>query len=291
MTFGEKLRESRKDAGLSQEGLAEKLNVSRQAITKWETNAGIPDIANLMAISNLFGITLDDFVSEEKLAKQVKSRLYESTTEYDIDGSKSFDIKLGGAKSISVCGGGEEKIKVVLSSDTLSNIQQDFKTKIDDVRNRIDINVNRAKQVSESAAKEQLYIEVILPNKYISGVELDASCEVLSLANVVCEDIEFDGRASQVNVDGLDGTFEINCNLDMKINASGFNGAIELNQIKSTSRIVLPKNLPFRSVKKGIGNTVIFEENGSASENFSSEDSENVIELTGMNSELIIERK
>ena len=80
MTFGEKLRESRKDAGLSQEGLAEKLNVSRQAITKWETNAGIPDIANLMAISNLFGITLDDFVSEEKLAKQVKSRLYTART-------------------------------------------------------------------------------------------------------------------------------------------------------------------------------------------------------------------
>lgn len=291
MTFGEKLRESRKAAGLSQEGLAEKLNVSRQAITKWETNAGIPDIANLMAISNLFGITLDDFVSEEKLAKQVKSRLYESTTEYDIDGSKSFDIKLGGAKSIAVYGGGEEKIKVILSSDTLSNLQQDFKTKIDDIRSRIDINVNRARQVSETTAKEQLYIEVILPNKYISGLELDASCEVLSLVNVVCEDIEFDGRASLVNVDGVDGIFEINCNLDMKIDVAGFKGAVELNQIKSTSRILLPKNLDFRSVKKGMGNNIIFEDSGSAVEDFSSEDSENVIELAGMNSELIIERK
>ena len=41
MSLGEKIREQRKQAGLSQEQLAERLNVSRQAITKWETNKGI----------------------------------------------------------------------------------------------------------------------------------------------------------------------------------------------------------------------------------------------------------
>ena len=52
MSLGEKIREQRKQAGLSQEQLAEKLNVSRQAITKWETDKGIPDVANLIAISD-----------------------------------------------------------------------------------------------------------------------------------------------------------------------------------------------------------------------------------------------
>ena len=212
MTFGEKLRESRKTAGLSQEELAEKLNVSRQAITKWETGAGIPDIGNLMTISNLFGIALDDFISEEKLAKPAKIRLYESTTEYDIDGAKDFDIKLGGANSITVygCGSktsdenniennaGAEKIKVVLSSDTFTSLQQDFKTKIDDLKYCIDIDVNRAKKTSETSAREQLHIEVFLPNKYLSHTEIDANCQTLSILNLECKNIEFDGREMSV---------------------------------------------------------------------------------------------
>ena len=44
MTFAKKLKMLRKQAGMSQEKLAEKLGVSRQAITKWETDTGIPDI-------------------------------------------------------------------------------------------------------------------------------------------------------------------------------------------------------------------------------------------------------
>ena len=46
MTLAEKLKSIRKQAGMSQEQLAEKLGVSRQAVTKWETDAGIPDIEN-----------------------------------------------------------------------------------------------------------------------------------------------------------------------------------------------------------------------------------------------------
>ena len=186
MTFGEKLRESRKKAGLSQEELAEKLNVSRQAITKWETDNGIPDISNLMSISNLFSISVDDFISEEKTAQVVKSRLYESVTEYDIDGKKNFDIKLGSAHQISISGSDEEKIKLILSSDSLANLKQDFKTKIDDIKGRIDVEVHKAKTVSETCAKNELYIEVILPNKYVSHVETDTSCKDLRLSNIIC---------------------------------------------------------------------------------------------------------
>lgn len=59
MNIGEKLKECRKKAGLSQEQLAEKLCVSRQAITKWESNRGMPDISNLQNISRLFGVSID----------------------------------------------------------------------------------------------------------------------------------------------------------------------------------------------------------------------------------------
>lgn len=59
MSIGEKLKECRKKAGLSQEQLAEKLCVSRQAITKWESGREMPDIGNFQNISKLFGVSID----------------------------------------------------------------------------------------------------------------------------------------------------------------------------------------------------------------------------------------
>ena len=59
MTLGQKLKDIRKRFGLSQEQLAEIMNVSRQAITKWENDNGLPDISNLQELSKVFGITVD----------------------------------------------------------------------------------------------------------------------------------------------------------------------------------------------------------------------------------------
>ncbi|MBB4824980.1 transcriptional regulator with XRE-family HTH domain [Sporosarcina luteola] len=59
MSLGEKLKECRKNAGLSQEQLAEKLCVSRQAITKWETDRGMPNIESLQGIAKLFDVSVD----------------------------------------------------------------------------------------------------------------------------------------------------------------------------------------------------------------------------------------
>ena len=70
ISLGEKIRDYRKKAGLSQEQLAEELNVSRQAITKWETNKGVPDISNLIAISDEFGVTLDELIKEDAVVKK-----------------------------------------------------------------------------------------------------------------------------------------------------------------------------------------------------------------------------
>lgn len=59
MTLGQKLKEIRKRFELSQEQLAEIMNISRQAITKWENDGGLPDINNLQELSKIFGITVD----------------------------------------------------------------------------------------------------------------------------------------------------------------------------------------------------------------------------------------
>ena len=53
------LKELRKKAGLSQEELAKTLFVSRQAVSKWETGETVPDLENLVALANLFDVSLD----------------------------------------------------------------------------------------------------------------------------------------------------------------------------------------------------------------------------------------
>lgn len=64
MTFGEKLKQLRKDNNLTQEDLAEKLYVTRTAISKWETGKGFPAIDSLKSISVLFQVSIDDLISE-----------------------------------------------------------------------------------------------------------------------------------------------------------------------------------------------------------------------------------
>ena len=62
MTIAEKIKQLRKDNSMTQEDLAEKLNVSRQTISKWETSVTIPDADNIVAISKLFNITTDELL-------------------------------------------------------------------------------------------------------------------------------------------------------------------------------------------------------------------------------------
>ena len=65
MTFSEKLVGLRRKAGLSQEELASRLEVSRQAVSKWESGQTLPDLERAAALSRLFGVSLDYLLKEE----------------------------------------------------------------------------------------------------------------------------------------------------------------------------------------------------------------------------------
>ena len=72
MILQEKLKELRKQSGLTQEQAAEKLNVSRAAVARWETGKGIPDISNLITISEVFDISLDELIKgDRKVEKKI----------------------------------------------------------------------------------------------------------------------------------------------------------------------------------------------------------------------------
>jgi len=100
MTLGERIKEFRHMEGLSQEGLAEKLNVSRQAITKWESDNGVPDIDNLVSLSRLMGITLDELVlGEQKDVEEIKEVAIKQRT----NNCRVYLIAVGGFSFANIC--------------------------------------------------------------------------------------------------------------------------------------------------------------------------------------------
>lgn len=68
--ISEKIYKLRKNSGLSQEQLAEQLNVSRQAISKWESGTAVPESEKLITISNYFGVSVDYLLKDEEEFKE-----------------------------------------------------------------------------------------------------------------------------------------------------------------------------------------------------------------------------
>ena len=291
MTLEEQIRNCRKQAGISQEKMAELIGVSRQAVSKWENGTGTPDIENLVTIAELFQISLDELLLNEKKEKKQSEYLYESTTEYDVDGIKSYDIKLGSVHTLILSSSEGEKIKISLLSNIIKGLQRDYKIKIDDIKNRIDVDLQRLNGATEADAKESIVIRIDIPQKYIGKVEIAVNAKKLEMIDVECESIEFDGKVTEVSLKGCKSVVEINCNLDMLVEVVSHEGAIEINQISAISKIKIPFDFNFRAKQKGIGTRIYYEKQGGRVEDFSSEDADNYIELNGMKSELFITRE
>ncbi len=83
MRIGDQLQKQRKLHDMSQNELADKLNISRQSISKWENGATLPSFSNVLAISDLFGVSLDELIrgDEELMNKFEDDKIRLSKTE------------------------------------------------------------------------------------------------------------------------------------------------------------------------------------------------------------------
>ena len=101
MEFNNKLYELRKQKGFSQEELSNRLNVSRQTISKWEVGESTPDMEKLVAISDLFGVSLDELVLDKAPEKAeaseqiVRSELYSDIKEHVLTEENKKKTKKG----------------------------------------------------------------------------------------------------------------------------------------------------------------------------------------------------
>lgn len=95
MNLGNNLFQARKKAGLSQEAVAEKLGVSRQTISKWETDETLPDIYQSKKLSKLYNLSLDNLIEFDVELNEIEKEIEKSSEDRDkkIDWTKAWGKK------------------------------------------------------------------------------------------------------------------------------------------------------------------------------------------------------
>ena len=289
MDFGDKLKQYRLKEGLSQEQLAEKIGVSRQAITKWETKRGLPDVENMVILAELFKLTLDELVLEEVKRHESAPALFESKTVYDIDTNTHFDINAGGAGKVTLKTGSDEKIHILLSSETLSDIGSLYKVKLDEKKNKLDVELLNKKGVSRFEAQESVNITVLLPEKFTEHTEVSASVKELFLEDLRLTRLEYDGDAEKVYIRDTKGSIELTSKTDYEIFISGNCTNLDVNQFKAKTVVHLNSADNYNFLNNGRKCNLITRKNGETTEFEENKTAENTISTSGLFSELIVE--
>lgn len=145
MEFSTRLKDLRAQSALSQEQLARRIGVSRQAITKWESGAGRPELESLVALADVFAVSVDAplGVDDAHAGPARGEYRYESATNYDVDGGKHFDIDCGSVYACMIRGYDGEQLRVRVVSNTVANLARHFKVSVDDRPKRLDVQVRR----------------------------------------------------------------------------------------------------------------------------------------------------
>lgn len=280
MKLSEKIRTLRKNAGLSQEQLGEKINVSRQAITKWESGDGLPDIYNLVALSNLFSITLDELMAQEKAVTD-KRFLYESHVEYDIDRLCKFDMNLYASEDLTIRAYDGEKLQLYAGSREIKDLDKLFKVKVDDSGRSFDVDIRTS--LAKTLCSKSLSLEVLLPQKYIKSIEVAAKTSNMTVRQITAQLIELDTNAREMTIDDVHGTVDITGSQDMQITCNTLDGDISVNQTGSVSHLIIPAGTDIRTRCRGLNTRLITADSVTVTP-----DAPYLIELNGFSSELTI---
>lgn len=99
MSVGDILKNKRKEFGISQSDLAEHLHVSRQSISSWENDRSVPSLDNLISLSDLYRISIDDLLKDNEELKQKIERNQERIKQYE-DKLEQLDMTIEEIESL-----------------------------------------------------------------------------------------------------------------------------------------------------------------------------------------------
>ncbi|HDR7714550.1 helix-turn-helix transcriptional regulator [Bacillus albus] len=92
MSLGEQLKKLRESKGFSQEDVAKKIGVTRQAVYKWENDKSCPDIENLILLSEMYNVTLDELI---KGNQNIKEKIHIDEEDEDFEKENEFGFYIG----------------------------------------------------------------------------------------------------------------------------------------------------------------------------------------------------
>lgn len=123
MKLGENLFQARKKKGLSQEAVAEKLGVSRQTISKWETDETLPDIRQAKKLAVLYGLTLDELIEFDADVQEIQEVINKTTEETvnKVDWTKLW------AEKYPILAQYQEEVDVAAYEEQLQKLLSDMK--------------------------------------------------------------------------------------------------------------------------------------------------------------------
>ena len=111
MSLGEQLKKLRESKGFSQEDVAKKIGVTRQAVYKWENDKSYPDIDNLILLSEMYNVTLDELI---KGNQNIKEKIHIDEEDEDFEKENEFGFYIGFGLLIMSAFIDYEKIQVVV---------------------------------------------------------------------------------------------------------------------------------------------------------------------------------
>ena len=143
-TLGKKISDYRKAVDMTQEELAEKMNVSSQAVSKWENDLSIPDLSTLIGLADLFQVTMDELVRQEetlpevRMMPEVQKKPIEQLIlriRFQSDGGDSMKVNLPLmlVKTCMEMGGDTSMINFGVNQKTLQNIDLEQVLKMADI--------------------------------------------------------------------------------------------------------------------------------------------------------------
>lgn len=284
--LAERIKNLRKEAGLSQEQMAERLGVSRQAVTRWETGLGTPDLDNLVSVADLFGVTVDgllrDAPATEMQQGDEEAARFTSLTQCDVFSPRDFDIDFGNVRRVELTGSTSSKVSVLLMSDELEGIEGALKVRLEPDGKNFDIEVVSCGDITAAQARSALDVRIQVPAAWENHIELTGSADEVCLSRLAASGIEVGGKFQTVELADVIGHVELDTNQDVRIACTTMPARLDVNQVSGTSELRVPKDTPLSLRKRGIANHIVLDGVGEA------EGAEHLVEINGMKSELTI---
>ena len=289
MNVSQKIKDLRNQQGWSQEKLAEKLGVSRQAVTKWETGAGTPDIENLAALARVFGVTTDEllFGVEAQVAPETAC---ESITAFDLEREKNYEFEVGCARIVSLRTTTAEKLQVRLVSKTIDDVDRAVKVYLDTSGRNLSIRAENQGVIADALLRRELDVIIDVPTAFSESAELTLNAQVLSIKDVRM-DVEVGGQVTYVLLSDVEGHVELDLTGNVEAWADDVRGKLDLNQIGAVSILHVTEGTAFSAHTKGLlgRRTLLFSRDGGACEVPATEDAPLSIELAGARAELTVD--